>query len=74
LKVAHAAEKIKHQANCTNDRLRNKISFTTAQGLACCAKVLHDQIKWQQVYAIMLIGYARVSTQDQDRSSQETVV
>jgi DNA invertase Pin-like site-specific DNA recombinase len=31
---------------------------------------LHYYIKWQQVFAIMLIGYARVSTQDQDTAAQ----
>jgi DNA invertase Pin-like site-specific DNA recombinase len=31
---------------------------------------LHNYINWQQVYAIMLIGYARVSTQEQDNVAQ----
>jgi DNA invertase Pin-like site-specific DNA recombinase len=31
---------------------------------------LHYYIYWQQVFAIMLIGYARVSTQDQDNAAQ----
>lgn len=35
-----------------------------------CANILHNQINLQQVYAIMLIGYARVSTQDQDTAAQ----
>jgi DNA invertase Pin-like site-specific DNA recombinase len=31
---------------------------------------LHYYIHWQQVFAIMRIGYARVSTQDQDNAAQ----
>jgi DNA invertase Pin-like site-specific DNA recombinase len=31
---------------------------------------LHYYTHWQQVFAIMLIGYARVSTQDQDNAAQ----
>jgi DNA invertase Pin-like site-specific DNA recombinase len=31
---------------------------------------LHYYTHWQQVYAIMLIGYARVSTQEQNAASQ----
>lgn len=57
-------------SHCTNVRLRNKISCTTDKGIACCANVLHNTINWQQVYAIMLIGYARVSTRDQDNAAQ----
>lgn len=34
-----------------------------------CRKT-HYTNNWQQVYAIMLIGYARVSTQDQDNAAQ----
>jgi DNA invertase Pin-like site-specific DNA recombinase len=35
---------------------------------------LHYSINWQQVFAIMLIGYARVSTQDQDNAAQITAL
>jgi DNA invertase Pin-like site-specific DNA recombinase len=31
---------------------------------------LHNEHHWQQVFAIMLVGYARVSTQDQDTAAQ----
>lgn len=39
-------------------------------GFACCKIVLHNEINWQQVYAIMHIGYSRVSTLDQDNAAQ----
>jgi len=35
---------------------------------------LHYNNNWQQVNAIMLIGYARVSTQDQDNAAQITAL
>jgi DNA invertase Pin-like site-specific DNA recombinase len=35
---------------------------------------LHYYTHWQQVYAIMLIGYARVSTQEQNAASQITAL
>ncbi|WP_227538630.1 recombinase family protein [Klebsiella pneumoniae] len=35
-----------------------------------CKNVLQYKIKWQQEIAIMLIGYARVSTQEQDTQAQ----
>jgi hypothetical protein len=50
--------------------LCNSINTTANKGVAHCIKVLHYYNKWQQVYAIMLIGYARVSTQDQDTAAQ----
>ncbi len=34
-------------------------------GLVHCTNILQYNIKWQQEIAIMLIGYARVSTQEQ---------
>jgi DNA invertase Pin-like site-specific DNA recombinase len=40
------------------------------QGIAHCINILHHSNNWQQVNAIMLIGYARVSTQDQDNAAQ----
>ena len=56
--------------HCTNERLRNRLLRSRNKGVACCINVLHNRINWQQVYAIMLIGYARVSTQDQDNAAQ----
>ncbi len=38
-----------------------------------CEKVLHFQIKWRYICA-MLIGYARVSTDDQDTAVQVTAL
>ena len=40
------------------------------RGIACCKNILHYYIHWQQVFAIMHIGYARVSTQEQDNAAQ----
>jgi DNA invertase Pin-like site-specific DNA recombinase len=50
--------------------LRNKATLARNKGIADCINILHYSNKWQQVYAIMLIGYARVSTQDQDNAAQ----
>jgi DNA invertase Pin-like site-specific DNA recombinase len=44
--------------------------MTVQQGVAQCIKVLHNRLKVQQVCATMLLGYARVSTQDQDATAQ----
>ena len=38
-----------------------------------CEKVLHCQIDWRYICA-MLIGYARVSTDDQDTAVQVTAL
>jgi DNA invertase Pin-like site-specific DNA recombinase len=40
------------------------------QGLARCKKVLHYCAEWQQGFATMRFGYARVSTQEQDTALQ----
>jgi DNA invertase Pin-like site-specific DNA recombinase len=40
------------------------------QGLARCENLLQNKTEWQQEFAIMRIGYARVSTQDQDTAIQ----
>jgi hypothetical protein len=61
---------IEPQFGCTNDRLRNKATLARNKGIAYCINILHYSDDWQQVYAIMLIGYARVSTQDQDNAAQ----
>jgi DNA invertase Pin-like site-specific DNA recombinase len=50
--------------------LRNAKPITPAQGLAGCKNVLQNRNEWQQEFAIMRIGYARVSTQDQDTALQ----
>ena len=38
-------------------------------GFLCCKKVLHYKFDWRYICA-MLIGYARVSTDDQDTAAQ----
>jgi len=45
---------------------RRSLSF---RGFRCCEKVLHYRFDWRYIYA-MLIGYARVSTNDQDTAAQ----
>jgi DNA invertase Pin-like site-specific DNA recombinase len=46
-----------------------KIPERDLRGLACCKKLLLYQNHWRYLYA-MLIGYARVSTDDQDTAIQ----
>jgi hypothetical protein len=41
----------------------------TFRAFSSCKKLLHYQFDWRYIYA-MLIGYARVSTDDQDTSAQ----
>jgi hypothetical protein len=50
--------------------LRNAKPITPTPGLAGCKNVLQNRNEWQQEFAIMRIGYARVSTQDQDTALQ----
>ena len=54
---------------CTNERFCNDPARTCFQGLRRCEKVLQNQCVLQYLYA-MLIGYARVSTDDQDTAAQ----
>ena len=54
---------------CTNKRFCNKSASLSFQGLLCCEKALHYRFDWRYIYA-MLIGYARVSTDDQDTAAQ----
>jgi DNA invertase Pin-like site-specific DNA recombinase len=54
--------------------LRNQNPLYIKQGLAHCANVLQNRIKWQQEFATMRIGYARVSTQEQDNQLQITAL
>lgn len=46
------------------------IAVTAYQGLVCCVNPSHNDNKWQQESAIMRVGYARVSTQEQDTPAQ----
>ena len=59
-----------HEVDCANDRLCNDVWTTVNQRVACCINLLQNDTELQQVYATMLIGYARVSTQDQDAGAQ----
>ena len=54
--------------------MRNQHSLHIKQGLARCTNVLQNTIKWQQEFATMRIGYARVSTQEQDNQLQITAL
>ena len=55
---------------CTNVPLSNTIWLAVNKGFQRCINVLHNQNHLQYICAIMLIGYARVSTQDQDNAAQ----
>jgi DNA invertase Pin-like site-specific DNA recombinase len=50
--------------------LCNKNRDRATKGFSPCKNVLQKQDDLQQVFATMLIGYARVSTQDQDSAAQ----
>jgi DNA invertase Pin-like site-specific DNA recombinase len=56
--------------SCKNGRFSNKSWVTVASGSVHCKKVLHYPNHWQYVCANMLIGYARVSTNEQDTATQ----
>jgi DNA invertase Pin-like site-specific DNA recombinase len=56
--------------DCKNDPLCNAFRTTKTSGLAHCKKVLHYCAEWQQDFATMRFGYARVSTQEQDTALQ----
>ena len=55
---------------CINERLCNANPLYAIKGVATCKNVLQNSSELQQVSATMLIGYARVSTQDQDSAAQ----
>ena len=56
--------------SCPNDPLRNGLRFSVVGRIARCANVLHYPTYWQYLSAMMLIGYARVSTNEQDTTAQ----
>ena len=56
-------------AGCANERFCNKSSNAGLRGFLRCKKVLHYRIDWRYICA-MQIGYARVSTDDQDTAAQ----
>lgn len=53
-----------------NVRLRNEGRIIVRSSLAHCINRLQSDMKQQPVCATMLIGYARVSTQNQDAAAQ----
>ena len=55
---------------CINEGLRNGGWRNVKWGLTHCINILHNRIKLQEVCETMLIGYARVSTHDQDTTAQ----
>jgi len=57
-------------SSCANERLCKNTLLKTGCATAGCTNVLQYISAWQQVYAIMLIGYARVSTHDQETAVQ----
>jgi len=65
---------VQHAVGCANDPLRSGGSAAAITGVARCKIILQNQNEWQQDFAIMRIGYARVSTQDQDTQAQITAL
>jgi len=55
---------------CINGGLRNSAGIPVHQCDFCCKTVLLKHTDYQQGCATMLLGYARVSTQDQDTAVQ----
>ena len=45
-------------------RCYSEAAYAELPRVLCCEKVLHYRFDWRYIYA-MLIGYARVSTDDQ---------
>ena len=58
---------------CTKERFRNNPLPNEFSKLGRCETVLHYRFDWRYLYA-MLIGYARVSTDDQDTAAQVTAL
>jgi hypothetical protein len=57
-------------ACCLNDPLSTEISRTEESGFQRCSNVLRDENEWREVCAMMKLGYARVSTNEQDTGAQ----
>lgn len=55
---------------CANGGLCNEGWVNGFSGVSRCINLLQNDMVLQQVYATMLIGYARVSTQDQNAAAQ----
>jgi hypothetical protein len=55
---------------CANDPLSTEIRTTVQSGFQRCSNVLRNENEWRAVCAMMLLGYARVSTNEQDTSAQ----
>jgi hypothetical protein len=46
---------------------------TEESGFQSCSNVLRNENEWREVYAMMKLGYARVSTSEQDTAAQVRV-
>ena len=57
-------------ACCLNDPLSTEISRTEESGFQRCSNVLLNENEWREVCAMMKLGYARVSTSEQDTAAQ----
>jgi DNA invertase Pin-like site-specific DNA recombinase len=55
---------------CANDPLSTEIRRTEESGSQWWSNVLHNENEWREVYAMTLLGYARVSTNEQDTAAQ----
>jgi hypothetical protein len=62
-------ESVTYGRGCANERFRNESGSTGFVGFLRCKKVLHYSSDWRYICA-MLIGYARVSTDEQDTAAQ----
>jgi hypothetical protein len=51
---------------CLNDPLSTEILTTEQSGLRKCSNVLRNENEWREVCAVMKLGYARLSTSEQD--------
>ena len=56
--------------HCANDPLSTEIRTTEESGFQRCSNVLRNANEWREVYAMMKLGYARVSTSEQDTAAQ----
>jgi DNA invertase Pin-like site-specific DNA recombinase len=55
---------------CSNDPLSTEINSTEQSGFQRCSNVLRNENEWREVCAMMKLGYARVSTSEQDTAAQ----
>ena len=53
-----------------NDPLSTEIRSTEESGFRRSSNVLHNENEWRQGFAMMILGYVRVSTNEQDTAAQ----